>query len=68
MRRCRDRISDAVIEPDIGMDIDSLPEAFDFLQYLLTGDWFRNKTQVVKVEPCKEQNRAGHNMWVRGET
>ncbi|XP_047094319.1 uncharacterized protein LOC124706690 [Lolium rigidum] len=30
MRRCRDKHSDAIIEPELGMEFDSLPEAFDF--------------------------------------
>jgi hypothetical protein len=30
MRRCKDRSSDAVIAPEIGMEFDLLPKAYDF--------------------------------------
>jgi hypothetical protein len=57
MRQCRDRFSDAVVEPEIGMEFDSLPEAYDFYNIYSWEIGFGIRYGSSRINPAKSKIR-----------
>lgn len=57
MRRCRDRFSDAIVEPEIGMELDSLPEAYDFYNIYSWDIGFGIRYGSSRLNPAKSKVR-----------
>nr|XP_051193506.1 protein FAR1-RELATED SEQUENCE 5-like [Lolium perenne] len=57
MRRCRDKHSDVIIEPELGMEFDSLPEAFDFYNIYSWEIGFGIRYGSSRINPAKSKVR-----------